>query len=162
MATVSCLSTPDTERRLRRKRLASLSVAAGDRIPALRLAPRRLSRSRVRLQPITAEPDRPFAIRDSACAYLEAASLDRRCLAGDTQPISLDAQIRACLTEDHEKCPQYRQATGLRMTPTLRLATYGICIMILTGLIVFAGFQAIQPAEAASILEPSRWSQTAY
>lgn len=153
MATVSCLSTPDTERRLRRKRLAAVSLPSGERIPALRLGPSKVKHD-VQLHEIKAEPDQPFILRESGCPYLEAALSDRRCLAGDTQPLSIEAQVRACLTADHERCPQFRRAEGLRVTTTLRLATYGICMTILAGLIVFAGFQAIQSAEAANVIAP--------
>lgn len=150
MSATGHFDAPDSVRRRRRRFLQQGSPTQRQRVPALRL-PVRNFRPPARLQPIRLHLDAPFALRETSCPYLEAAPRDRRCLAGDTQPLDIEQQVRACLRESHQDCSRFRLAESLPRTPAGRVAVYAILIVVLTSLIVFAGVQSVRSADAAGV-----------
>lgn len=161
MSAINHLAAPDSIRRRRRRFLQQGSPTQRQRVPALRL-PVRTYRPLARLRPIELKLDAPFALRESSCPYLEAASEDRRCLAGDTQPLDIEQQVRACLREDHQDCSRFRIAEALPHTAPGRVAIYAVLIVVLTSLIVFAGVQSVRSADAAGQEIPPNLTNRAY
>lgn len=148
VSAIGHLDAPDSVRRRRRRFLQQGSPTQRQRVPALRL-PVRSYRPPAKLKPIRLQLDAPFALRENSCPYLEAADQDRRCLAGDTQPLDIETQVRACLRESHQNCSRFRFAESLPHTTAGRMAVYAVLIVVLTSLIVFAGVQSVRSADAA-------------
>jgi hypothetical protein len=96
----------------------------------------------LRLRVIQLRPLTPYAVRLCACPYIENRRLARRCLAQEPVEVSLRCQAAVCLTQQHRRCPRYRQARGLRALPPQRLAAYTVALALVLLLIVVAGMQA--------------------
>lgn len=96
----------------------------------------------LRLRVIQLRPLTPYALRLSACPYLENRRQARRCLAQEPVEVSLRCQAALCLGQQHRRCPRYRQARGLRTLPPQRLAAYTVALALVLLLIVVAGWQA--------------------
>lgn len=161
MSATGHIDAPDSVRRRRRRFLQQGSATQRQRVPALRL-PVRTFRPPARIRPIRLQVDAPFALRETGCPYLEAAAHDRRCLAGDTQPLDIETQVRACLRESHANCSRFRFAESLPHTPAGRAAIYAVLIVVLASLIVFAGVQSVRSADAAGSIAPHSLTNRAY
>lgn len=150
-------------RRTRERRAAALSHRRAGRelTPALRLPHRDvpppavvseefasltapLPRPVIRLQPIRSHPMTPYALRLTACPFLEHRSQARHCLALEPRAVTLRCQAALCLGQQHRSCPRYRQARGLRPLPPQRLAAYTVVIALVLALIAVAGWQAVR------------------
>jgi len=96
----------------------------------------------LRLQAIQLRPLTPYAVRLTACPYIENRRQARRCLAQEPVEVSLRCQAALCLGQQHRRCPRYRKARGLRTLPPQRLAAYTVALALVLLLIVVAGLQA--------------------
>lgn len=92
-----------------------------------------------RLRDIKTRKMTSFASCPSACPYLEYRSSNRRCLSAEPAPVSLERQVRYCLTSDHRQCKYYRKARGLYPVPPTQAAFYTAAAVTLVILIVLAG-----------------------
>jgi hypothetical protein len=93
----------------------------------------------IQLRPISARETMPFLGRVSACPYLECRPANRRCLSADPAPVSLERQVRHCLSEGHRTCKYYRQARGLPAIAPTQAAFYTAAAVTILILIVLAG-----------------------
>jgi hypothetical protein len=96
----------------------------------------------IRLERIHARPLMPYALRTTACPYIESRSRDRRCLTDEPREVTLNCQAVLCLRQQHRRCPRYRKARGLRTLPPQRLAAYTVALALVVTLILVAGLQA--------------------
>lgn len=101
-----------------------------------------LPRPVVRLQLIQLRPLTPYAVRLTACPFLENRSRARHCLALEPREVTPACQAAVCLGQQHRNCPRYRQARGLRPLPPQRLAAYTVAIALVLTIIAVAGWQA--------------------
>jgi hypothetical protein len=101
-----------------------------------------LPRPAVRLQLIQLRPLTPYAVRLTACPFLENSSQARHCLALEPREVTLRCQAAVCLGQQHRNCPRYRQARGLRPLPPQRLAAYTVVLALVLTLLAVAGWQA--------------------
>ena len=85
----------------------------------------------IRLRPVEPRPFMPFLGRETACPYLECRPNGRRCLSAQPAPVSLERQVRHCLSESHRQCKYYRKARGLPTIPPNQAAVYTVAIVVL-------------------------------
>lgn len=77
--------------------------------------------------------------RQTACPFLEYRASNRRCLSATPSPVSIERQVRFCLTSEHQQCKYYRKAQGLPAVPPTQAAFYTAAAVMVVILIVLAG-----------------------
>lgn len=92
----------------------------------------------IQLHVVQARAAMPFLGRESACPYLECRSSGRRCLSADPATVSLERQVRHCLSDDHRQCKYYRKARGLPAVPPNHAAMFTVAAVVLLVIAAYA------------------------
>ena len=118
----------------------------GRRAPAATQPAPAKARPVIRLQPIVSKPLQPFALRESACDYLECRNAGRRCMASGGREVELGYQVAYCLGTRHTACPLFASARYPDRALRARKAVYTAVAILMIALIVAAVVQALGPS----------------
>jgi hypothetical protein len=100
-------------------------------------------RTIIRLQPIVSRPLQPYALRESACQFLECRSSGRRCIVAGAREVDLGYQVSYCLGDRHAACPMYQASSGHGRAHRVRRVVYAAVVLLMLGLVVAAVVQAL-------------------